>query len=145
MVDRPDRKRATRSDRLDLVFGALSDPTRRKMLKTLSRGDACVSDLAIGHPISLQAASKHVQALERAGLVRRRREGRNSYLELRVRQLREAADWLDGCESSWSGKLDALEELLAGREPPKARKRHAPAGPNARARPRAAARPSRRP
>ena len=84
MVDRRDRKRATRSDRLDLVFGALSDPTRRKMLKTLSRGDACVSDLAIGHPISLQAASKHVQVLERAGLVRRRREGRNSYLELRA-------------------------------------------------------------
>jgi DNA-binding transcriptional ArsR family regulator len=126
MVDRRGRKRATRSDRLDLVFGALSDSTRREMLKTLSRGDACVSDLAIGHPISLQAVSKHVQVLERAGLVRRRREGRNSYLELRVQRLREAATWLDGCESSWSGKLDALEELLAGREPPKSRKARAP-------------------
>jgi DNA-binding transcriptional ArsR family regulator len=109
-----ERSGFTRADQLDLVFGALADPIRRRMLKTLARGDACVSDLGIGHPISPQATSKHVQVLERAGLVRRRREGRNSYLELRVARLREALRWLDGCESAWSARLDALEELLAG-------------------------------
>jgi DNA-binding transcriptional ArsR family regulator len=114
-----DRKKNTRAGRLDLVFGALSDPTRRKMLRTLARGDACVSDLALGHPISLQAASKHVRVLERAGLVKRRREGRNSYLQLRVSRLREATEWLGGFERFWAGNLDALEELLAR---PQARK-----------------------
>ena len=101
------------------MFAALSDPTRRRMLKTLARGDACVSDLAIGHPMSMQAASKHVRVLEQAGLLRRRREGRNSYLQLRVPALREARQWLEGCDSAWPAKLDALEAALAAGKKPR--------------------------
>ena len=93
------------------------------MLRTLARGDACVSDLAVEHPISLQAASRHVQTLEAAGLVKRRREGRNHYLQLRVAALRNASDWIGACDRFWSGRLDALEDLLAGRRPPKLERR----------------------
>jgi DNA-binding transcriptional ArsR family regulator len=113
-----DQKRDTGGADLDRVFKALSDSTRRIMLRTLARGDACVSDLALGHSISLQAVSKHVRVLEHAGLVSRRREGRNSYLQLRTAQLRAAIEWISGCERFWAGRIDALEELLDGSSAP---------------------------
>ena len=66
-------------------------------------------------PMSLQAVSKHVAVLERAGLVRRRREGRSSVLRLRVQPLRHAAEWLGFSEKLVPGRLERLEDLLAGR------------------------------
>jgi DNA-binding transcriptional ArsR family regulator len=97
---------------LDLVFSALSDATRRQMLRTLARGDRRVSELAKPHDISLPAISKHLDVLERAGLIRRRREGRAQYVQLRTGRLRRASRWIGFYERFWSTHLDDLEELL---------------------------------
>jgi len=86
------------------------------MLQQLARGDACVSDLGLGHDMSLQAVSKHVRVLEGAGLVSRRREGRHSWLSLRTAPLERAKEWLEGSGSSWARPLDALESLLEREE-----------------------------
>ena len=101
-----------RSDPLSAVFGALADPTRRQMLRTLARGDRRVSELARPHDLSPPAISKHLAVLERAGLVRRRREGRAHWVELRTAPLRRAARWIGFYEQFWSTHLERLEELL---------------------------------
>ena len=67
---------------LDRTFGALADPTRRRILAHLAGGDRCVTDLARPHRMSLPAVSKHLRVLENAGLVRRRRDGRVHRLKL---------------------------------------------------------------
>ena len=69
---------------LDRTFGALADPTRRRILEQLSKGEGCVTDLARPHAMSLAAVSKHLSVLEKAGLVKRRREGRVHSLALRL-------------------------------------------------------------
>jgi DNA-binding transcriptional ArsR family regulator len=100
------------SARLDRVFHALTDPTRRRMLRSLAEGERTVSELAEPFRMSLAAASKHVQTLERAGLVRRTIQGRTHFCRLDPRPLASAADWLAFYERFWTGRLDALEELL---------------------------------
>jgi len=80
---------------LDLLFGALGDPIRRAILLRLKRGDATVSELAEPHEVSLPAVSKHVQVLERAGLVQRKRAGRVHQVRLVARAFKEATEWLD--------------------------------------------------
>ena len=102
---------ATRSD-LDHTLGALADPTRRAILERLSRGEARVTDLARPFAISLNSVSKHIRRLERAGLVRRRRRGREHILSLDPRPLDEAAAWMERQRSLWTRRLDALDELL---------------------------------
>src|SRR5881296_3507460 len=97
---------------LDRSFAALADPTRRAILSRLARGPARVTDVAARFPISLNAVSKHLKVLERAGLVRRRREGREHYLELRAAPLREIARWTSRYERFWNEKLDALDAFL---------------------------------
>jgi DNA-binding transcriptional ArsR family regulator len=97
---------------LDAAFSALSDPTRRAILDRLSRGPSRVTDLAGRFPISLAAVSKHLQVLERAGLVKRRRQGREHHLELRAGPLREVARWTSRYERFWNEKLDALAAFL---------------------------------
>ncbi|MEO1658822.1 MAG: metalloregulator ArsR/SmtB family transcription factor [Pseudomonadota bacterium] len=97
---------------LDGIFAALADPTRRALLARLSKGNATVSDLAKPLSMSLAGASKHIQVLERAGLVSRRREGRQHILALEVRRLRRAHDWLQRYAVFWTNALDALEEAL---------------------------------
>jgi DNA-binding transcriptional ArsR family regulator len=97
---------------LDLVFRALSDPTRRQILRALARGDRRVSELAKPHTMSLPAISKHLDVLERAGLIRRRREGRVQYVQLRTAPLRRASRWIGFYERFWATHLDSLEELL---------------------------------
>jgi DNA-binding transcriptional ArsR family regulator len=98
--------------RLDAVFGALSDPTRRALLSTLSHGPSTVGDLAAPFPISLAAVSKHLKVLESAGLVKRTIEGRVHHCRLDARPLHDGFDWIRRYERWWNERLDVLEGLL---------------------------------
>jgi DNA-binding transcriptional ArsR family regulator len=97
---------------LDQVFQALSDPTRRAMLGDLAVQPRTVGELAAPFDISLAGASKHIQVLERAGLVRREVQGRVHTCHLDARPLHAGAEWLRHYERFWNRKLDALEALL---------------------------------
>lgn len=97
---------------LDRVFHALSDPTRRAMLRALAEGERKVSDLAAPYPISLTAASKHVKVLEDAGLITRRVSGRSHLCRIAPKRLRDANEWLAFYEHFWSAQFDALEALI---------------------------------
>ena len=97
---------------LDAVFHALSDPTRRGMLRSLAGGERSVGELATPYRMSFAGASKHVRVLERAGLVRRRVAGRTHYCHLEAARLKEARDWINRYEQFWTGRLDVLEGLL---------------------------------
>lgn len=99
--------------RLDRIYGALADPTRRAILGALVAGDMNVGALAERFPISFNGVSKHVKVLERAGLVRRHVRGREHWLRLKPAPLREAARWLAHYGAFWHARLDALEALLA--------------------------------
>jgi DNA-binding transcriptional ArsR family regulator len=98
---------------LDHVFAAISDPTRRAILDRLTRGPARVTDVAEPFEMSLAAVSKHVQMLERAGLVRRVRRGREHTLTLNARPLRHVVRWTSHYERFWNGRLDRLEAFFA--------------------------------
>jgi DNA-binding transcriptional ArsR family regulator len=100
------------SFQLDHVFHALSDPTRRAMLRSLAGGERKIGELATPFAMSFAAASKHVRVLETAGLVRRRIEGRAHFCRIEPEPLRSADEWLRFYEGFWSGKLDALEAIL---------------------------------
>lgn len=106
------------SGRLDRVFHALTDPTRRQMLRSLAARERTVSELAQPFNMSLAAASKHVKTLEAAGLVRRTVQGRTHFCRLDPKPLASAHEWLRFYERFWSERLDALEALLRhpGRE-----------------------------
>lgn len=97
---------------LDHTLTALADPTRRAILQRLSQGEARVTDLAHPFAMSLNAVSKHIRALERAQLVRRRQAGREHFLSLDPRPLDEAAAWIERQRTLWAVRLDALETLL---------------------------------
>ncbi|WP_270936277.1 ArsR/SmtB family transcription factor [Falsiroseomonas oryzae] len=106
---------------LDAVFHALGDATRRQMLRDLASGERTVGQLAGPFPISLAAASKHIQALERAGLVRREVRGRTHWCRLDAMSLAAAHRWLRDYERFWTDHLDALEQVLReedARHPP---------------------------
>jgi len=103
------------SQRLDSVFAALADPTRRAILARLASGDASVTELAAPFAMSQPAISKHLKVLERAGLVSRSRDAQKRPVRVEVKRLAEASKWLEAyrqsLESSYQ-KLDAvLEEL----------------------------------
>ena len=100
------------SSRLDDVFHALSDATRRRMLRELSVGERTVGQLAEPFTMSLAAASKHIKALEHAGLVRREVRGRMHLCRLEPGPLAKAHQWLNFYEAFWTHRLDALERLL---------------------------------
>ena len=97
---------------LDTVFHALGDGTRRQMLRDLVDGERTVGELARPFDMSLAAASKHVKALEGAGLVRREIRGRTHYCRLDSGPLSRAFDWLSYYERLWTNRLDDLELLL---------------------------------
>jgi DNA-binding transcriptional ArsR family regulator len=101
-----------RSASLDGVFHALSDPTRRAMLRSLTSGERHIGELAAPFRMSFAAASKHVRVLEEAGLVRRRREGRRHVCRIDAGPLAAAERWLRFYERFWNKRLDALEALL---------------------------------
>jgi len=98
---------------LDAVFHALSDPTRRHMLRRLAEGERSIGDLAAPFSMSFAGASKHVRALERAGLVRRTVRGRTHVCRLDPQPLAAADGWLRFYERFWNERLDALEAALS--------------------------------
>ena len=100
------------SAQLNAVFHALGDATRRRMLRELAAGERTVSQLAQPFAISLAAASKHIKALEQAGLLRREVRGRVHLCRLEPGPLASANAWLSFYERFWTGRLDALERLL---------------------------------
>jgi DNA-binding transcriptional ArsR family regulator len=100
------------AQRLDSVFHALGDTTRRRMLRELAGGARTVTQLAQPFAISLAAASKHIKALEKAGLLRREVRGRTHLCRLEPGPLASAQQWLGFYERFWTDRLDALERLL---------------------------------
>lgn len=100
--------------RLDAVFHALADPTRRAMLKSLAAEPRSVGALAAPHRMSLAAASKHVKTLERAGLVRRQVSGRTHVCRLAPEALAGADAWLALYRGLWTASFDALDALIEG-------------------------------
>src|SRR3954470_6251347 len=97
---------------LNRTFAALADPTRRKILAHLARGDRRVTDLARPHNMSLPAVSKHLRVLENAGLLRRRRYGRVHEMQLSAEPLKKAARWVEDYREFWEGSLDRLAAYL---------------------------------
>src|SRR5262245_31839132 len=106
---------AQRDDQaLDLVFAALSDPYRRAILKQLNEGPALVSELAKPFDISLQAVSRHIQVLVRAGLVSQHRTGRIARCSLDAEPLLGAAVWLNRYTRYWQQQFDDLAAIVKG-------------------------------
>jgi DNA-binding transcriptional ArsR family regulator len=101
------------TDQLSLTFSALADPTRRAILTRLAEeGEVTVNALAEPFPISVQAVSKHLQVLERAGLITRGRAAQLRPSRIEGARLRGAADWLEQYRGLWEGRLDRLERRL---------------------------------
>ena len=98
---------------LDTIFNALSDPTRRAILDGLMRGEARVTEIAEPFQMSLNAVSKHIRVLEDAGLVTRRREGKEHRIAFSPEPLDALARWITGKRALWNGRLDRLEALLS--------------------------------
>ncbi|WP_425600220.1 ArsR/SmtB family transcription factor [Hydrogenophaga crassostreae] len=103
---------------LDAVFHALGDATRRQMLRDLAQTARTVGELAAPFAISLAAASKHVKALENAGLIRREVRGRTHICRLNPGPLASANQWLRYYEAFWTVRLDVLDGLLQAERPP---------------------------
>lgn len=109
---------------LDSVFHALSDTTRRAILRDLVRAEKTVGEIARPYAMSLAAVSKHVQVLERAELVERRRRGQFQVVRLKSENLRAAQDWLAFYETFWTARLDALQTHLEQAEAPEKKGRY---------------------
>jgi DNA-binding transcriptional ArsR family regulator len=102
----------TLSDRLDVTFAALADPTRRAILARLASGEASVSELAQPFAMSQPAISKHLKVLERAGLVSGGRDAQRRPRRLEAERLAEATRWLEGYRKFWEGRFQALDSVL---------------------------------
>jgi DNA-binding transcriptional ArsR family regulator len=98
--------------RLDITFAALADPTRRAILARLADGEATVNQLAEPFSMTLQAVSKHLKVLERAGLIARGRDRQLRPSRLQGDALKEAADWLGAYRPFWEDSLDRLDQHL---------------------------------
>jgi DNA-binding transcriptional ArsR family regulator len=96
------KKAASRTARLDAVFAALADPTRRAIIERLSRSEARVTEIAEPFDMSLNAVSKHIRVLEASGVIERHRQGRDHILSINTRSL----------DDYWEERLDAMERLL---------------------------------
>jgi DNA-binding transcriptional ArsR family regulator len=105
-----------RSGRLDAVFHALSDPTRRAILQRLAGGAALVKDLAEPFAMSKQAVSKHLLVLEEAGLVMKEAEGRSTRVTLRPGTLQPVEDWVSFFRGFWTESLGALADIVDDEE-----------------------------
>jgi DNA-binding transcriptional ArsR family regulator len=99
--------------RLEAVFAALADPTRRRIVERLARRSLTVGEIAEGFAISQPGISKHVRILETAGLIERTIVGRVHYCALSPRAMEEAARWLEKQRAFWNKALDRLEVVLA--------------------------------
>jgi DNA-binding transcriptional ArsR family regulator len=100
------------SHQLDSTYSALADPSRRAILHLLRKGSMRITEIAEPFHVSLNAISKHVKVLERAGLIRRSVEGREHWLTLNPTPLVAASDWIEDYRAYWEQRLDALEAFL---------------------------------
>ena len=100
-------------DRADALFHALSDRTRRDILRRVLAGEQSISQLAALYPMSFAAVQKHVAVLERAGLVTKRRSGREQLASGDVEAVRSVASMLDDIEAIWRGRIDRIDLLLS--------------------------------
>jgi DNA-binding transcriptional ArsR family regulator len=103
------------TDQLSLTFHALADPTRRGILARLAEGEATVNELAEPFTISLPAVSRHLNVLERAGLIRRRTEAQSRPTSVRIEALQEAEEWIDTYRIVWEERVSRLDAHLKGR------------------------------
>jgi DNA-binding transcriptional ArsR family regulator len=109
--------------RLDAVFAALADPTRRAILARLASGEASVTELAEPFEMSQPAVSKHLKVLERAGLVSRSREAQRRPRRLEPVPLAEATQWLENYRRFWEGAYQRLDALLEEMKAPKTKRK----------------------
>ena len=103
-------------DPLTNVLAAVAHPSRRAILKKLSSGPARFLDVASDFDTALNAVTKHLKLLERAGLIERERRGREVYIWLRAEPLREAAEYLHHYEGFWNERLDRFQQHFKGRK-----------------------------
>ncbi len=103
----------------DDLFRALSDATRRDILRRCAEGDRSVSRLAEGYPMSFAAVQKHVAVLERAGLVTKERRGREQLVQTDRAAMERVRQVLDELEQTWLGRAGRMSDLLAGRPKPR--------------------------
>jgi DNA-binding transcriptional ArsR family regulator len=108
-------KQSADAEHLDAVFAALADRTRRAIVVRLSEGEASVSELAEPFSVSLPAVTKHLNVLERAGLLDRQKEGRVRRCRLVPEAMREADEWIARYRVFWDARLDSLSAHLGGR------------------------------
>jgi DNA-binding transcriptional ArsR family regulator len=99
-------------DPLNNTFAALADPTRRAILAKLASGEATVSELMEPFALSQPAISKHLQVLERAGLISRSRAAQTRPCKLEAKPLKEAADWIEHYSRFWTESFDRLDDYL---------------------------------
>jgi DNA-binding transcriptional ArsR family regulator len=99
-------------DQLDVVFGALADPTRRAILSRLAHGEATVTELAEPFAMSMPAVSKHLKVLERAGLISRGRFAQQRPCRLEAAPLASVAEWVQTYRRFWESSFDRLDEHL---------------------------------
>jgi DNA-binding transcriptional ArsR family regulator len=102
------------TDQLTLTFTALADPTRRQILARLSKGEATVNEIAAPFSISLQAVSKHLKVLERAGLIARGKDRQLRPSRIQGAAFKEAASFLEDYRAFWDESFDRLGEHLDG-------------------------------
>jgi DNA-binding transcriptional ArsR family regulator len=107
-----ERTRSAPIQSLDLVFGALSNPTRRAILANLSERDLTVTELGAPFDMSLPAISKHLRILEDAGIISKTKQGRAYHCRLDPTPLAQAASWLNYYERLWERQLDSLAKFL---------------------------------
>jgi len=100
------------ADALSSTFSALADPTRRAILARLAQGECSVNELAEPFDMSLPAVSKHLQVLERAGLIAKRRDAQRRPCRLEAAPLKQVADWAEHYRELWEQRLDRLEDYL---------------------------------
>jgi DNA-binding transcriptional ArsR family regulator len=110
------------AETLDRVFAALADPVRREILTRLGEGDLLVSELARPFDISLQAVSRHIQVLVKAGLVKQERTGRIARCSLDAGPIFEAAVWINRYSKYWQEQFDTLAHWLGRIERGKTRR-----------------------
>jgi DNA-binding transcriptional ArsR family regulator len=109
--------------RLDATLLAIADPTRRAILERLHAGEARVTDVAEPFRMSLNAVSKHIRVLESAGLVLRRKAGREHFISANLAPLELAAAWIEHQRAFWTARLDALDDLLCAEDAARARRK----------------------
>ncbi len=107
------KENASPAARLDAVFAALADPTRRAIIERLSLGEARVTEVAEPFPMSLNAVSKHIRVLDASGVIERHRKGRDHILSINIRSLDEVDGWIERMRRYWEERLDAMEGLLS--------------------------------